>query len=80
MKVGSFPTLLLIDDNGVFYKYSGARTLEKFEEYLSTKEYLKNDQDKFEVPHMIEGLELLKLEAIDFKNKLHRFLDLYIFK
>jgi hypothetical protein len=59
MKVASYPTLIYIDENGVFYKYSGARTLENFIDYISKKEYLTNEQNKFEIPHKIEGLELL---------------------
>lgn len=65
----------------MYYKYAGARTLDKFLEYIEKKEYLQNDKaNTFEVPKKPEALEQLKQQAIEKKNELHRFLDRYIFK
>lgn len=50
MQVSSYPTILFIDENANIYKYSGERSLAKFEQYLINKDHLKNEQGRFEIP------------------------------
>jgi protein disulfide-isomerase-like protein len=61
MKVSGFPTLLYIGEDGKYVKYAGQRSLAKFEEYITNKEYAT--AEKFDIPSKKEGVELFMMQA-----------------